>query len=344
MSRQDANAAFALTSFLYGGNAAYIEDLYARFEGDPNSVDAEWRSFFSSLKDASADVVKSAHGASWKQPRWPRPERGELLSALDGDWLEVEKTVGDKIKAKALTKGVEISSAEVQQATRDSIRALMLIRAYRPRTLPRKSILGLEPPRSDGLDRAYGFAKRISRRFSRSRARVGIRLAARSLPSAAHYCQALGVEFMHIPIPPRKPGSRNASKAGTRKSLSPARASAINKLIEAGFENSPTSNSPAPSASASTAPSDDPALEQIIKRGGALGVRDHDRDASRAPQRAGAGMAKPQRAIFHEFKGGSYTPAEVRRLRRRQYHLGASSDREFDGNRVHLSLTPILRT
>ena len=65
MSRQDANAAFALTSFLYGGNAAYIEDLYARFEGDPNSVDAEWRAFFSSLKDASADVVKSAHGASW---------------------------------------------------------------------------------------------------------------------------------------------------------------------------------------------------------------------------------------------------------------------------------------
>ncbi len=54
MSRQDANAAFALTSFLYGGNADYIEDLYARYETDPKSVDAEWQSFFQSLKDDAA--------------------------------------------------------------------------------------------------------------------------------------------------------------------------------------------------------------------------------------------------------------------------------------------------
>ena len=51
MSRQDANAAFARTSFLYGGNAAYIEQLHARYEADPTSVDAEWRAFFESLKD-----------------------------------------------------------------------------------------------------------------------------------------------------------------------------------------------------------------------------------------------------------------------------------------------------
>ena len=51
MSRQDANAAFARTSFLYGGNAAYIEDLYAKYEGDPAAVDAEWREFFENLKD-----------------------------------------------------------------------------------------------------------------------------------------------------------------------------------------------------------------------------------------------------------------------------------------------------
>ena len=58
MSRQDANAAFALTSFLYGGNAAYIEDLYARYEADPKAVDAEWQSFFQSLKDNAADVTQ----------------------------------------------------------------------------------------------------------------------------------------------------------------------------------------------------------------------------------------------------------------------------------------------
>jgi len=48
MSRQDANAAF--TSFLYGGNAAYMDNLYARYEADPNAVDTEWQAFFQSLK------------------------------------------------------------------------------------------------------------------------------------------------------------------------------------------------------------------------------------------------------------------------------------------------------
>ena len=58
MSRQDSNAAFAHTSFLYGGNAAYIENLYARYEKDPAAVNAEWRDFFKALKDAPADVAK----------------------------------------------------------------------------------------------------------------------------------------------------------------------------------------------------------------------------------------------------------------------------------------------
>ena len=85
MSRQDANAAFAHTSFLYGGNAAYIEDLQARFEKDPSSVDAEWRTF-EALKDNGADVVKQAEGASWKKPNWPTRPNGDLVAALDGQW------------------------------------------------------------------------------------------------------------------------------------------------------------------------------------------------------------------------------------------------------------------
>ena len=133
MSRQDANAVFARTSFLYGGNAAYIEDLYAKFESDPAAVDAEWREFFTGLKDPPADVEKSARGASWQKPNWPLRPNGDLVAALDGQWAETEKRIGEKISAKAQAKGVEISSTDVQQATRDSIHALMLIRAYRMR-------------------------------------------------------------------------------------------------------------------------------------------------------------------------------------------------------------------
>ena len=106
MSRQDANAAFARTSFLYGGNAPYLEDLYARYEADPKSVDAEWQAFFRSLKDERGDVIRSARGASWKEPHWPIRGNGELVAALDGDWSEVERAIGDKIKAKAQPRGV----------------------------------------------------------------------------------------------------------------------------------------------------------------------------------------------------------------------------------------------
>jgi 2-oxoglutarate dehydrogenase E1 component len=68
MSRQDANANFALTSFLDGANATYIDEMYARYEADPSSVDPEWQSFFKSLNDAPADVEKNARGPSWEKP------------------------------------------------------------------------------------------------------------------------------------------------------------------------------------------------------------------------------------------------------------------------------------
>ena len=84
-----------------------------------------------------------------------------------------------------------------------------------------------------------------------------------------------------------------------------------------------------------------PALEQIIKRGGALGVKEivlgmaHRGRLNVLCQV----MAKPHAALFHEFKGGSFLPDEVEGSGDVKYHLGASSDREFDGNQVHLSLT-----
>ena len=84
-----------------------------------------------------------------------------------------------------------------------------------------------------------------------------------------------------------------------------------------------------------------PALEQIIKRGGQLGIHEIVFGmAHRGRLNVLANvMAKPYSAIFHEFKGGSSTPDEVEGSGDVKYHLGSSSDREFDDNRVHLSLT-----
>src|SRR5690606_36201756 len=97
MARQDqANDQFSLTSFLYGGNADYIETLYASWQENPTSVDAEWQEFFGALKDDAGDVHKNAQGASWESPTWPLNASGELVSALDGDWGKVEKHLDKK--------------------------------------------------------------------------------------------------------------------------------------------------------------------------------------------------------------------------------------------------------
>src|SRR5262245_29259954 len=209
MSRQDANAAFARTSFLYGGNADYLENLYARYETDPTAVDAQWQAFFQGLKDDRANVIVSARGPSWQRP-YP-PARSELISALDGDWREVERALGDKVKARAQAAGVDVSTAEVQQATRDSIRALMLIRAYRARGHFYANLdpLGLEPHHNEeDLDpRSYGFTETdYDRKIFLDRV-LGLEFGTlREILAILRrtYCQTLGVEFMHISDPAQK--------------------------------------------------------------------------------------------------------------------------------------------
>jgi 2-oxoglutarate dehydrogenase E1 component len=120
VARQDqANDLFSLTSFLYGGNADYIERLHAAWVDDPASVDPEWRDLFASLQDDAGDVKKNAEGASWKKPGWPLSANGELVSALDGDWGTVEKHVEKKVKDKAAATGSALSDADLLRATRD---------------------------------------------------------------------------------------------------------------------------------------------------------------------------------------------------------------------------------
>ncbi len=352
MSRQDANAAFALTSFLYGGNASYIDDLYARYEADPKSVDGEWEAFFQSLKDNARDVAENARGPSWRRSDWPQPQRDDLTAALDSDWTEVGKALGGKVQARAQTKGVELSTADVERATRNSIRALMLIRAYRARGHFHANLdpLGLQPPGDEeelnpgtygfgeaDLDRPIFLDKVLGLEFGTIRQIVGI--------LRRTYCQTLGVEFLHISDGAQK-GWIQERIEGPHKEITFTREgkrAILTKLVEAeGFEKfSDLKFTGTKRFGLDGGESMIPALEQIIKRGGALGVREivigmaHRGRLNVLSQV----MAKPHRAIFHEFKGGSSTPNEIEGSGDVKYHLGASSDREFDDNKVHLSLT-----
>ncbi len=88
-SRSASNSAFARTSFLDGGNAAYVEQLQDSYLRDPASLDPSWREFFTQMNDARATIAKTAQGPRWKRPGWPAAADGELVSALDGNWTEV---------------------------------------------------------------------------------------------------------------------------------------------------------------------------------------------------------------------------------------------------------------
>jgi 2-oxoglutarate dehydrogenase E1 component len=346
------NTAFANTSFLYGGNAAYVEQLHAAYEHDPRSVDSEWQDFFARLNDSAADVEKNARGPSWAKPNWPIEANGELVSALDGNWANIETSLGDKIKGKAEAKGAQVSHEEVQRATRDSVRALMMIRAYRMRGHLHANLdpLGLEP-RPDHVElhpSSYGFQESDWDRKIFIDHVLGLEFATIHEMLALlrrTYCSTIGFEFMHISDPASKAWIQQRIE-GPDKEIAFTREgkrAILTKLAETeGFEKfldvryTGTKRFGLDGAEAMV-----PALEQIIKRSGALGTKEivigmaHRGRLNVLSQV----MGKPHRALFHEFKGGSFVPEAVEGSGDVKYHLGASSDREFDNNNVHLSLT-----
>src|SRR6201999_3195363 len=210
--------------------------------------------------------------------------------------------------------------------------------------------LGIEPPRDrEELDpRTYGFVEADFDRKIFLDHVLGMEYATlREIVAICErtYCQTLGVEFMHISNAAQKAWIQERIEGPDKEiSFTPeGRRAILMKLIEAeGFEKfCDIKFTGTKRFGLDGGESLIPALEQIIKRGGNLGVKEI---GVGMPHRARLNvltqvMAKPHRALFHEFKGGSANPDAVDGSGDVKYHLGASSDREFDGNSVHLSLT-----
>ena len=356
MTEQTPNSTFHASSFMQGHNAEYLEQLQARYAQDPSSVDAAWAEFFRALGDAEMDVKREAAGPSWARADWPPQPSDDLTAALTGLWPAAAgaegKAAGQKIVAKASDTGVALSAEQLQRAVIDSIRALMIIRAYRIRGHLVADIdpLGMRDktlhPELDPV--SYGFTEADMDRpifidnvlgLTHASMRQIIDIVKRT------YCGTFALQYMHISNP-EEAGWLKERIEGYGKEITftrEGRKAILNKMVEAeGWEKflhvkfMGTKRFGLDGGEALI-----PVMEQIIKRGGSLGVKEI---VIGMPHRGrlnvlASVMGKPYKAILNEFQGGSFKPEDVDGSGDVKYHLGASSDRTFDSHTVHLSLT-----
>ncbi len=354
MTEQSPNDLFHASSFMQGHNAEYLEQLYAQYARDPNAVDAAWAEFFRQMGDAEGDVRAEAAGPSWARPDWPPAPEDDLTAALTGEWpAPVEtKAAGKKIKEQAVKTGASVSDEQIQRAVLDSIRALMLIRAYRFRGHLAAELdpLGMRAatPHPELDPKSYGFTDADMDRPIFIDNVLGLQVASmRQIVEIVKrtYCGTFALQYMHISDPEQSAWLKERIE-GFGKEIQftrEGRKAILNKMVEAeGFEKFlHVKYMGTKRFGLDGGESLIPAMEQIIKRGGNLGVEDI---VIGMPHRGRLSvlanvMRKPYRAIFNEFQGGSFKPEDVDGSGDVKYHLGASSDREFDGNTVHLSLT-----
>ena len=346
-SRSAANSAMLDTAFLYGGSAVWIEKMQAAYARDPNSVPESWRDFFRELGDGGDAATRNAEGASWKREKWLAPADAEQVAAFDGNWADLEPALTEKIKA-----GKPAASAQdIAMDVKDSIRAIMMIRAYRVRG---HLAAQLDPLSMDDkgtqpeLDPAnYGFKSEDMDRPIYIDGYLGLDYA--TIPEMVDilkrtYCSTIGIQFQHISSPEEKAWLQERIEGPDKGvAFTPEGKKAIlAKLIEAEtFERFLHRRYPGTKRfGLDGGEAAVPALEQIIKRGGALGINEI---VIGMPHRGrlnmlAAVMGKPYEKIFHEFQGGSTQGAEGFGSGDVKYHLGASSDRSFDDNDVHLTM------
>ncbi|WP_366654281.1 2-oxoglutarate dehydrogenase E1 component [Fodinicurvata sp. EGI_FJ10296] len=344
------------TSFLFAHNASFIGDLFARYREDPTSVDESWRSFFGSLGTEAQEALSDVTGPSWSQPQngaadlspdtAPYADAFELTAALPPPAKGAKKGNG----AAAPAEGA--SHEQLVQATMDSIRALMLVRAYRVRGHLEAQLdpLGLEKrEHHPELDpKTYGFTEADMDRPIYLNMVLGFeRASLRQVMERlrATYCGHIGVEYLHIQDPEQKAwiqeriesaeNRTDFTERGRRAILDRLTASEIfEKFLHLKYTGTKRFG-------LDGAESLVPAIEQVMKRGGQLGLQEIVIGMSHRGRLniLANVMGKPFAAIFSEFQGNPASPEDVQGSGDVKYHLGTSSDRDFDGSTIHLSLT-----
>jgi len=348
MTENPTNKDFNQPSFIHGHNAAYLEALQTRYSSDRHSVGIEWHRFFENFDDLKEDIDQRLNKPSWAS----KDQKPIMLDPIVEELREnIAEDITHKLNFIASNLSDPISAEVIQRSVTDSVRALMLIRAYR--------ILGHLVAEVDPLNMremplhpelepsSYGFTETDLDRPIFLDNVLGLQTATINeilTLVKRTYCGTFALQYMHISNPNEASWLKERIEGFGKEILFTAagRKAILNKIVEAeGFEKFlQIKYTGTKRFGLDGGESLIPAMEQIIKRGGALGIEEI---IIGMPHRGRLSvlanvMAKPYHVILNEFQGGNSKPEYVDGSGDVKYHLGASSDREFDGNKVHLSL------
>ena len=329
MSSSKNNTTYKKTSFLVGNNSEFINEFYADYLSDPKSIPESWRKFFEGLSEEQKLIYKDLQGPSWSPER-----KNKKINFNEEDSVDENRELENDLVS-----------------TDDSVKAIALIRAYRIRghLIANLDPLGMmERKYLEDLNPAdHGFEKKDYNKkiYVGKYMRGGFSSVNEILTFFKKiYCSTIGVEYMHIsdPIEKRWFRDRMEKEENQLRFTNNGKIAILNKLIQAeGFEKFlavkfvGTKRFGLDGGEALI-----PALEQIIKRGGHLGFKEVKIGQ---PHRGRLNilanvLQKSYKRMFNEF-AGEYASFSSDSTGDVKYHLGASSNREFDGNLVHVSLT-----
>jgi len=337
MASNKDNLIFEKTSFLHGSNSPFIKELYLKYLNNPKSIPQSWMEFFNGLNEDQEIIKKEILGPSWA----PRKKIN----------LEINKILKDKVLSEESIDNGSLNVESISEKEKEqSVKAIALIRAYRIRghlianldplgIMERKYLEDLHPADHGFKKEDYNKKIYLGAYMEKGYSTINEILSFfRKI-----YCSTIGVEYMHISDPIEKIWFRERmeKKENQLKFTETGKKAILNKLIQAeGFEKFlavkfvGTKRFGIDGGEALI-----PALEQIIKRGGQLGVKEIKIGQ---PHRGRLNilanvLQKSYKRMFNEF-AGEYASFSADSTGDVKYHLGASSNREFDSNLLHISL------
>ena len=340
-----SNAAMANFSFLFGTNADFIGELYEKYLSDPSSVDPSWQSFFSELKDDAPNIAKELRGASWDK------QTGKKVIGVKIDMVAPTKGGKGDSKPASATNAAANTSVDAQQVARQSVRALMMIRAHRAvgHIMANLDPLGIKIPATiPELDPSFwGFTQEDMDKPIFIDGVLGLQTATlKQIIDVCRntYCRSVGYEFIHVQNHDQKQWLQSRIENTVPTFDKTGKTTILEQLTKAeSFEKFLAVKFPGTKRfGLEGGESTIPAIHTILERAAELGVKE-----------AVFGMAhrgrlnvltnvlgKSYTAMFAEFQGTPAYPESVQGSGDVKYHMGLSKDREFNGKTVHLTLSP----